>query len=331
MPGTPPTTPNWGLPRYSQADDATFADQVNPIVDLIDSKGALSTDSRLTDQRTPLDGSVTAAKLAAGAVTAAALAAGAVTAAALAAGAVGTAALADQAVTDAKIANGTITALSLANGAVNTPALADGSVTPSKLTAALQPAVNLPGDLIVSAASSRAGALLCDGSAVSRATFAALFAAIGTSYGAGDGSTTFALPDFRQRVIVGAGAAAGDANRPTARQLGQVGGEQNHTLSAAEMPAHAHGAATGNDSPDHSHADAGHAHGIYGRIDKGTGTQASAAYVGWGATPEGSTFTANAQIGGASNRHTHSIASNGSSGAHNTMQPFGVANVFIKT
>lgn len=47
--------------------------------------------------------------------------------------------------------------------------------------------------------------LLCDGSAVSRATYAALFAVIGTSYGTGNGSTTFNLPDARGRVIMGAG------------------------------------------------------------------------------------------------------------------------------
>lgn len=52
------------------------------------------------------------------------------------------------------------------------------------------------------------GWILCDGSAVSRTTFAALFAAIGTTYGVGDGSTTFNVPDFRGRVGVGLGTHA---------------------------------------------------------------------------------------------------------------------------
>lgn len=60
------------------------------------------------------------------------------------------------------------------------------------------------GDFIVSFESSKDGFLLCDGSAVSRVTYAALFAVIGTTFGAGDGSTTFNLPDFRGRFIQGA-------------------------------------------------------------------------------------------------------------------------------
>jgi microcystin-dependent protein len=57
-------------------------------------------------------------------------------------------------------------------------------------------------------ASAPAGWLLCDGSAVSRTTYADLFTAIGTAYGAGDGSTTFNLPDTRGRVQVGKGSNA---------------------------------------------------------------------------------------------------------------------------
>jgi microcystin-dependent protein len=49
------------------------------------------------------------------------------------------------------------------------------------------------------------GYLLCDGSAVSRSTYADLFAILSTTYGSGNGSTTFNLPDFRGRVQMGAG------------------------------------------------------------------------------------------------------------------------------
>ena len=51
------------------------------------------------------------------------------------------------------------------------------------------------------------GYLLCDGSAVSRTDYAALFAVVGTTFGAGDGSTTFALPDLRAKFIRGAGTS----------------------------------------------------------------------------------------------------------------------------
>lgn len=50
--------------------------------------------------------------------------------------------------------------------------------------------------------------LLCDGAAVSRTTFAALFAVLGSTYGAGNGSTTFNVPDLRGRVPIGAGTGA---------------------------------------------------------------------------------------------------------------------------
>lgn len=77
--------------------------------------------------------------------------------------------------------------------------------------------------------------LLCEGQAVSRATYASLFAAIGTTYGAGNGSTTFNLPDFRGRVPVGR-----DASQSEFDVLGESGGAKTHTLTVAEMPSHTH-------------------------------------------------------------------------------------------
>jgi len=87
-----------------------------------------------------------------------------------------------------------------------------------------------------------AGWLLCNGAAVSRSTYAALFAVIGSSFGAGDGSTTFNVPDLRRRVAVGAG---GSGSATLGNVVGNSGGEEAHTLTASEMPAHTHGTVTG--------------------------------------------------------------------------------------
>lgn len=89
-----------------------------------------------------------------------------------------------------------------------------------------------------------AGWLLCYGQAVDRTTYAALYAAIGTAYGAGDGSTTFNLPDMRGRVPAGKDNMGGTAaSRLTTAAggvdgvtLGASGGGQTHTLTAPQVP-----------------------------------------------------------------------------------------------
>jgi len=87
------------------------------------------------------------------------------------------------------------------------------------------------------------GYLVCDGAAISRANYAALFAVCGTRFGAGDGSTTFNVPDLGGRVPLGVGQQPDS----TAFAAGDHGGEETHTLITAEMPGH-------------SHDDTGHAH-----------------------------------------------------------------------
>jgi len=94
------------------------------------------------------------------------------------------------------------------------------------------------------------GWLLCNGAAVSRTTYAPLFTAIGTTYGAGDGTTTFNVPNLLGRVIIGAGTGAGGGASGagvvtggaalSARTVGQWFGEETHTLTLAETPAHTH-------------------------------------------------------------------------------------------
>ena len=79
------------------------------------------------------------------------------------------------------------------------------------------------------------GWLICDGSIISRDNFPELFAAIGTTYGSGDGSTTFHIPDLRGRVPVGK-----DATQTEFDTLGERGGEKAHVLTIDEMPAHTH-------------------------------------------------------------------------------------------
>ena len=96
--------------------------------------------------------------------------------------------------------------------------------------------------------SAPSGFLLCDGSAVSRSTYSTLFGVIGTTFGAGDGSTTFNVPDLRGRVVAGkddmGGSAAGRLTSatmsPDGVTLGAAGGEETHTLVTSEMPSHSH-------------------------------------------------------------------------------------------
>jgi len=95
------------------------------------------------------------------------------------------------------------------------------------------------------------GWYLCDGALVNREIDAALFAAIGETFGEGDGETTFALPDLRGCVTAGVDADAG-------WMLGMQGGESAHMLTSTEMPAHTHSVG----DPGHVHYDSGHVHGV---------------------------------------------------------------------
>ena len=90
--------------------------------------------------------------------------------------------------------------------------------------------------------------LLCDGQAVSRTTYADLFTVVSTTFGVGDGSTTFNVPDLRGRIPMGLDNLGGTpANRVTdanADSLGGALGSQDHTLTEAELPSHDHSLAS---------------------------------------------------------------------------------------
>ncbi|MBA0361620.1 tail fiber protein [Stenotrophomonas maltophilia] len=172
-------------------------------------------------------------------------------------------------------------------------------------------ASRIPGQVIMFAGKAApSGTLLCDGAAVSRTTYAELFAAIGTLYGAGDGKTTFNVPAMLEGTVVthtqkpdtvgtatsgevirhahGASSASAGTHSHTISVAG--GGAHSHSASAAAAGEHAHGAWT-DQQGHHGHtggtsASGDHQHispfgdqmpypwGQYGNLDQ-TGTRAS--------------------------------------------------------
>jgi microcystin-dependent protein len=105
------------------------------------------------------------------------------------------------------------------------------------------------GDLKVTATTAtQSGWLDCDGSIVSRNTYPDLFNAIGETWGAGDGVSTFQLPDYRGRTVIGADGVT--------YETGDYGGAASVTLSTAQLPAHSHGVT----DPGHTHTFTGVAH-----------------------------------------------------------------------
>lgn len=105
--------------------------------------------------------------------------------------------------------------------------------------------------------------LLCDGTAYSRTTYAALYAILGgasSPWGQGDGSTTFNVPDLRGRAVIGAGQGTGLTNRT----LGATGGEEVHQLVIAELASHYHYCS----GVGHTHGmDHYHVHDHYHQVD----------------------------------------------------------------
>jgi|FLYL01.1.fsa_nt_gi microcystin-dependent protein len=177
--------------------------------------------------------------------------------------------------------------------------------------------------------------LLCDGSEYSRTEFADLFAVIGTTYGAGDGSTTFNVPNLQGRVPVGR-----DVSQTEFDTLGEMGGAKTHTLSTDELPSHSH-------SINHDHASfssgsvAAHSHTVrFGGADNNILVRWAPSTEGLQAAGTGNRATFSNATAEAAGGHSHTInvpAYSGSSGAvgsgsaHNNLQPYIVMNYLIKT
>lgn len=192
--------------------------------------------------------------------------------------------------------HGAITATSVAA----TTSVTAASVAATTSVTVAGTSVVAPAAAIMQYAGSTAptGWLLADGTAVSRTTYAALFAIVATSYGVGDGSTTFNLPNLKGRVPVGRDAAQTEFD-----VLAETGGAKTHTLTAAQMPSHSHG---GSASAPYTTAAGGN--------NTGSGI------------PPHSGFSSGNSWGG-------SIGTDAQGGgtAHNILQPYIVLNYIIKT
>jgi len=141
--------------------------------------------------------------------------------------------------------------------------------------------------------------LTCDGTSLLRTDYPDLFAVIGVTYGAAD-VDHFSLPDLRGRTVIGIGTGSG----LTARALGDIGGEEVHTLTTTE-------------APSHTHADAGHTHS---EIPAAPAVGAAIVGIPIPSAVPGVGITG---VGFAS------LNSSGGNGAHNNIQPFIALNYLI--
>lgn len=185
-------------------------------------------------------------------------------------------------------------------------------------------------------AAAPAGWLLCYGQTISRTTYAALYTAIGTTYGQGDGATTFALPDTRGRASFGVDNMGGTAaNRLTSAGSGVNGIVLGATGGDEMLQEHEHDIT----DPEHSHdlTDDGHSHtpniGAGFVIPQGGNGDVTASFSGGGDTPETATSdTATAETGiTVSTASTGITVNNEGTGAGQNVPPAIVFNKIIYT
>jgi microcystin-dependent protein len=202
-----------------------------------------------------------------------------------------------------------------------------GASNAAAARAALGITTDIPAGVVLSYAGATApsGWLFCYGQAVSRSTYAVLFAAIGSQFGGGDGTTTFNLPAARGRVVAGKDNMGGtSANRLTGSfggvngdNLGAVGGAESHLLLVAEMPSHDHAGTTSTTGS--------HAHVQYG--SGSPGVEVAAVYTGSGSTPAPQTSATGT---GGAHSHTFNTDDAGGDAPHSNIQPTIVLNQIIK-
>jgi microcystin-dependent protein len=135
------------------------------------------------------------------------------------------------------------------------------------------------------------GYLLCNGAAVSRTTYAALFAVIGTSFGQGDGSSTFNLPDFRGQFLRGRDGGAGKDPNASTRIAMNTGGNTGDAIGSVQ----------GHAFQTHTHIQDAHSHGFsYAFSNDGGGSvvRSGATVVGSGSTGSTTATNQNAQASG---------------------------------
>ena len=147
------------------------------------------------------------------------------------------------------------------------------------------------------------GWLICDGSAISRTIYSDLFDVIGTTYGSGDGSTTFNLPNLKGRIPVGL-----DNTQTEFDAIGETGGEKTHKLLINEMPKHRHEMWVYNSNGDGTITDIGQ------NIRDGINTQNILL------TPPWKTFY-----------RAFEMSERGGDAPHNNLQPYIVLNYIIKS